>query len=125
MCHQYLFLFKPVVIEVFLERYFKVYYLVIKSSKKLILVFHKSDNVAVALENLRKMQEVEAELNGEKIRFFLVDDIPFGHKVAIRNIQAGELVIKYGEVIGVATRDIKIGEHVHVHNVASTRIKGV
>lgn len=42
--------------------------------------------------------------------------IPFGHKVAIRAIAAGETVRKYGVVIGVATQSIRCGEHVHVHN---------
>lgn len=97
----------------------------IESSKKLILILHKDDNVAVALADLKKGQEVDAELNGERIKFTLINDIPFGHKVAIRSIQAGEFIVKYGEVIGVATRDIKVGEHVHVHNVKGLRIKGV
>ncbi|RLG06284.1 MAG: D-galactarate dehydratase, partial [Thaumarchaeota archaeon] len=51
-------------------------------------------------------------------------DIPFGHKLAIREIPRGEEIIKYGEVIGRATRDIEIGEHVHVHNVESLRGRG-
>lgn len=42
--------------------------------------------------------------------------VPFGHKVALRPIAAGESVIKYGIPIGRATRDIAAGEHVHVHN---------
>ncbi|MDT7902769.1 MAG: UxaA family hydrolase, partial [Caldivirga sp.] len=50
-----------------------------------------------------------------------LEDIPLGHKIALRDIKAGERVIKYGRPIGVATRDIKVGEHVHVHNVKSIR----
>ena len=42
-----------------------------------------------------------------------------GHKYAVREIKSGENVIKYGMPIGHATRDIKVGEHVHVHNVAT------
>ncbi|EHR61141.1 UxaA family hydrolase [Saccharomonospora cyanea] len=45
-------------------------------------------------------------------------NVPGGHKVALREIAAGELVRKYGHVIGVATRDVSPGEHVHVHNLA-------
>ncbi|MET9223721.1 altronate dehydratase family protein [Streptomyces sp. NPDC003300] len=45
------------------------------------------------------------------------DDIPAGHKVAVSPIAAGAEVRKYGEVIGVAARDIRPGEHVHVHNL--------
>ena len=45
-------------------------------------------------------------------------DIPSGHKVALREVPAGDLVRKYGHVIGVATAPIAVGEHVHVHNLA-------
>lgn len=45
------------------------------------------------------------------------DDIPAAHKVAVRAITAGVPVRKYGEVIGVALRDIPPGAHVHVHNL--------
>ncbi|HEY2672094.1 MAG TPA: altronate dehydratase family protein, partial [Rugosimonospora sp.] len=46
-----------------------------------------------------------------------VDDIPAGHKVALRAIAAGAPVHKYGEVIGVARDGIRPGAHVHVHNL--------
>jgi altronate dehydratase small subunit len=57
--------------------------------------------------------------------FFIVDsdeisilrDTPFGHKIAIKNIEGGGDIIKYGVKIGVATTDILKGEHVHIHNV--------
>ena len=42
-----------------------------------------------------------------------------GHKYALRDIKAGENVIKYGNPIGHATCDIKTGEHVHSHNIAT------
>ena len=44
-------------------------------------------------------------------------NIADGHKYALRDIKAGEAVIKYGNPIGIATADIKKGEHVHTHNV--------
>ena len=44
-----------------------------------------------------------------------------GHKYALRDIVKGENVIKYGNPIGHATADIKAGEHVHTHNVATNR----
>lgn len=46
-------------------------------------------------------------------------DIPKGHKVALAPIAAGAPVLKFGFPIGVATRDIAPGEHVHTHNVAT------
>jgi (2R)-sulfolactate sulfo-lyase subunit alpha len=50
-----------------------------------------------------------------------VNDIPLGHKIALRDIAAGEQVIKYGRTIGKASQPIKVGEHVHIHNVKSER----
>jgi (2R)-sulfolactate sulfo-lyase subunit alpha len=47
--------------------------------------------------------------------------VPLGHKIALRDLAAGERVIKYGVPIGVATRDIRAGEHVHVHNLKGER----
>lgn len=45
-------------------------------------------------------------------------DIPFGHKAALVDIKAGESIVKYGVVIGIATENIDQGVHVHVHNCA-------
>ncbi|MEM6745439.1 MAG: UxaA family hydrolase [Pseudomonadota bacterium] len=45
--------------------------------------------------------------------------LTLGHKIAARDIRAGERVLKYGMPIGVASRDIAKGEHVHVHNMRS------
>jgi altronate hydrolase len=45
------------------------------------------------------------------------EDVPSGHKVAVRDISAGQPVRKYGTVIGFASRPIVAGEHVHVHNL--------
>ncbi|MCV4933284.1 UxaA family hydrolase, partial [Escherichia coli] len=40
-----------------------------------------------------------------------------GHKIALRDIPAGSAVKRYGQIIGFATRDIRQGEHIHVHNL--------
>lgn len=50
--------------------------------------------------------------------------IPYGHKIAICHIFAGSPVVKYGEAIGLAMSDIKIGDYVHVHNLESQRGRG-
>jgi len=49
--------------------------------------------------------------------------IPLGHKIAIARIGRNELVLKYGEVIGEATEPIEEGEHVHIHNIKSLRVR--
>ena len=48
-----------------------------------------------------------------------IGHIPIWHKAAIKPIDAGAEVLKYGCVIGVAFTQIKTGEHVHVHNIRS------
>lgn len=53
----------------------------------------------------------------DAVEFRALDDIPAGHKVAVRPIAAGEPVHKYGEVIGIASCDVPVGAHVHVHNM--------
>ncbi len=54
----------------------------------------------------------------------VLSDIPYGHKIALRDIAAGEHIIKYGESIGAAERDIPAGSYVHVHNIVALRGRG-
>ncbi len=51
-------------------------------------------------------------------------EIPYGHKIAVRDIKLGELIFKYGEEIGIATQNIKKGDHVHIQNLDSLRGRG-
>ena len=67
---------------------------------------------------------VVKDARGEVSEITVSTPIPYGHKIAVRPIAAGEDVIKYGEVIGRATRPIDTGEHVHVHNIESCRGRG-
>ena len=48
-------------------------------------------------------------------------DIPIGHKLAIKALEAGATVIKYGVDIGRAVAPIQVGEHAHVHNIKTKR----
>ncbi len=76
---------------------------------KKTIIINPLDNVAVALCDLEKRGIYEGVT--------LVNDIVKGHKFALRDIKAGENIVKYGSPIARATADIKAGEHVHVHNV--------
>jgi len=87
---------------------------------KAALVISVRDNVATALRTLEAGEHVA--LNGTDID--VSARVPAGHKIAIRLILRGEPVLKYGSEIGIATADIQPGEHVHTHNVASTRGRG-
>jgi altronate hydrolase len=79
------------------------------------LRLQQHDNVLIAIVALPAGKLVEG------IR--CVDDIPPGHKVAASNIAKGHAVIKFGQVIGIASQDIKSGQHVHEHNCIFTDIK--
>ena len=48
-------------------------------------------------------------------------DIPIGHKLAIKALEQGATVIKYGVDIGKVVAPIKVGEHAHVHNIKTKR----
>jgi len=78
------------------------------------------DNVATALEALEPGRQIPIDEGTVTI----AEPVPRGHKVAIRAIDAGEAVVKYGSPIGVASARIPAGAHVHTHNVASTRGRG-
>jgi altronate dehydratase small subunit len=84
------------------------------------LVISDRDNVATALETL----EPGRSLTLGPIALIVQERIPHGHKLALIGIAAGQQVIKYGSPIGLAIADILAGEHVHVHNLASSRGRG-
>ncbi|CAB3809751.1 UxaA family hydrolase [Paraburkholderia fynbosensis] len=77
------------------------------------LLLHEEDNVAVALTGGSAGEKVAV---GERL-FTLADDVPSGHKIAVKDILAGAAVIKFGQLIGVATSNILQGQHVHVQNL--------
>lgn len=80
--------------------------------KKAIQI-HIADSVAVALSALSQGETVVLDSGTVTVQ----NDIPAGHKFALRNIAEGEPVIKYGQPIGKAIKAISTGEHVHIHNV--------
>jgi altronate dehydratase small subunit len=86
---------------------------------KFAIVINQKDNVATALETLGVGKVVQVEIQGGLEEVTLLSEIPMGHKFALRDIEEGGLVIKYGEAIGRSTAKIKRGAHVHVHNVVS------
>jgi altronate hydrolase len=75
------------------------------------------DDVGLVREDVRRGTPVRT---AEGVHAAL-EDIPAGHKVAVRTIDAGARVRKYGEVIGIAQREIPPGSHVHVHNLGLAR----
>lgn len=84
------------------------------------------DNVATIFANgITDGMEVEIrDKKGNTDNAVVIGDVPYGHKIAVKDIKKDELIIKYGEEIGIATKDIKKGEYVHVHNLDSMRGRG-
>ena len=79
---------------------------------KEFIKINECDNVIIALRDYKKDEVIDLE--GEKIT--LLEDINRGHKIAIKNINKGENVVKYGLPIGYALENIKVGSWVHTHN---------
>lgn len=77
---------------------------------------HQNDNVAVALTPIAEGTELEVA----GIMVTTMEEIPQGHKFALRDIAEGEEVIKYGFRIGFAKEAIKKGSWIHTHNVKTT-----
>ena len=77
-----------------------------------------NDNVLIICTDI-KANEILIHSGTE----YLVDrDIAIGHKIATKNIAKGGSIIKFSTIIGTATKDIKKGEHVHIHNIKSNFI---
>jgi len=86
---------------------------------------HTKDNVAVALTDLKKGEQVNALLDDISVDVVLHEDVAVGHKYALRDVAKGEEVIKYGLPLGKALRDIRAGEWVHIHNCRSRRFGSI
>ncbi|MCJ7522805.1 MAG: UxaA family hydrolase [Dehalococcoidia bacterium] len=86
------------------------------------LVLNPKDNVGVALMDLESGTELDLKVTGQAVSVKLLDPITYQHKFSIKQIDSGSKIIKFGEVIGKATNDIKPGQHVHMHNMIGLRI---
>lgn len=86
-----------------------------------LLRLNVADTVAVAMRALTAGDAVPGP-DGREV--LLRDDVPAGHKVALASVPDGGPVVKFGVHIGTATRDIARGDHVHVHNLESERMRG-
>jgi len=88
------------------------------------ILLHDKDNTITALTDLSQGREVTIGADETPESVVVQQDIPYAHKFARVFIAKGADVIKYGEVIGIATAGIQPGEHVHVHNVEGKRAQG-
>ena len=87
------------------------------------LVHDSRDTVGVAVADVHAAQTVRGLALDSRTTLELkaLQDIPFGHKIALRDFEVGDTVTKYGEDIGKVVAPIKKGEHVHIHNLKTKR----
>jgi altronate dehydratase len=79
------------------------------------VIIDRKDNCATSLKDIP--QGTNINISNKLIR--INQNIPFGHKFALKKIEKDTHVIKYGEIIGIATRDINEGDWIHTHNIKS------
>ena len=86
------------------------------------LTLHDGDDVAVMVSDGISGQHCAIRNHsGEHSTLLLQTNVPFGHKLAIRSLDTGSVVIKYGQPIGLALEAIAAGAHVHTHNMGGYR----
>ena len=89
----------------------------IRKIKKFVLL-NATDNVLVCCQTITAEELVIID----ETSYVMNTVINIGHKIARQPISKNQKVFKYGVAIGSATADIKIGEHVHMHNMKSDYI---
>ena len=89
-----------------------------------LLVHDRKDNVGVVVvEGLTAGTDMLCVVTEDDSSFQLKSaaDVPIGHKVALKDLKAGDTAIKYGEDIGKVVADVPVGGHVHTHNLKTKR----
>ena len=86
---------------------------------KRMFIINSCDNVGVVFEDVDKGSEVVFQ----DIKIIAQEDIEFAHKIALKDLTVGEEIIKYGDSIGYALKDIKKGELIHIHNMDCDRAR--
>lgn len=85
------------------------------------IVMEEKDNCATSLEEIDEGDLLKFKDESITIK----QKIPLGHKFALSKIEKGEKIIKYGQIIGIATEEIAIGEWIHTHNITSHYLEEV
>ncbi|MGA8033133.1 MAG: UxaA family hydrolase [Casimicrobiaceae bacterium] len=83
-----------------------------------------NDSVAVVVvEGMKAGTKMTGLILDENrtIELDCLQDIPIGHKVALKDMAVGDTVIKYGIDIGKVVQPIRKGTHAHVHNIKTKR----
>jgi altronate dehydratase small subunit len=88
------------------------------------VVLDPRDNVATSLHPITNNAGVKVGGLAKELKLKSNSDLPQGHKIALSDIKSGQYVIKFGEIIGIATADISKGSHVHTHNLSTLHGRG-
>lgn len=88
------------------------------------IMLDEKDNVATAIADLKEGSIITVHSQNGTVEVSLTQDIPLGHKFALKDISKGGAIVKYGEIIGRAKDRLHRGEHAHVHNVEGLRGRG-
>ena len=89
-----------------------------------IIIHDKKDNVGVVvIEKTSSKQDCNCWVmeDDSSANIQSIDEIPLGHKIALKDLKVGDTIFKYGHDIGKVVKEIKRGEHVHVHNVKTKK----
>ena len=88
------------------------------------LIHEPSDSVGVAVVDIKAGEKVAGTFlhdHTKSLEVLARNDVPLGHKIALKDVPEKGNVVKYGVVIGGASKAITAGDHVHVHNLKSVR----
>ena len=89
-----------------------------------LIIHDEKDNVGVVvIETTKKDQDCNAWImeNDKSVKVPSFNEVPLGHKIALKDLKEGDTILKYGHDIGKVVKAIKKGEHVHVHNVKTKK----
>lgn len=88
------------------------------------MVHNKVDNVGVILHEVKVGNTICVKCLEDGLTFSLIanSDVAANFKISLSEIDTGENVVEYGEIIGVATKPISLGELVHIHNIKSLKL---
>ena len=84
---------------------------------------HKDTVAVIVVEGLKAGTDMLGVVTHDNSDFRVKarQDIPIGHKVALRDMAVGDTVVKYGIDMGKVVAPIRAGEHAHVHNIKTKR----
>ena len=89
-----------------------------------IIIHDDKDNIGVVvIDSAKKNQEYSCWImeSDKTVKIQSVNNIPLGHKIALKDFEEGDTILKYGHDIGKVVASIKKGDHVHVHNVKTKK----